>query len=88
MVAEGFSSSKEFPVIVGISVEYRVPPTPPVTSPEVAVRAKPVTWSLGGGGGAVDDVDVVVEVVLVVEVVIDVEVEPEGGSDSPISPQG
>jgi hypothetical protein len=65
----------------------------------VAVRIKLVTSSPDGGGGAVDDVDVVVEVVVdvveeivevVVEVVVDVveEVEPEGGSASPISAQG
>jgi hypothetical protein len=99
MVAVGFSLSKESLETVGIRVEDRVPPMPAVTWPDVAVRVRLVTSSLEGGGGAVDDVDVVVELVdvtevLVVEVVVDVVEEVEAvvevlvDVDEEVEPEG
>ena len=72
-VAEGSSLSRALPITVGVSVEVRVPPMPPVTLPSVEKRVKLVTASLDWGGIVVEDVDVVVEIVLVVvEVELDV----------------
>jgi hypothetical protein len=102
MVALGLSLAMEFPAIVGVSVEVRVPPMPAVRvaeTEEAESRATPVSTSKLCGGAVVALVEVVVmvvavvvvddeeEVVLVVVEVV-VEVELEGGSISPISIQG
>ena len=73
--AEGSSLSREVPTIVGVSVEVRVPPMPPVTLPSVAVRVNLVTASLDWGGIVEEDVDVVDDDVVDDDVVVEVELD-------------